>query len=655
MFGNKDRSREPSVSPATPTTPESRERTSGERSSGAESIASVETKASSITLPPLQTKGPLDEVDRMEPLLEDDPGNFDLVAPLDGESSDYSLEKRCDLLFSKEHLETIFADAKMLHRFTGFLSLHRPKSMPLLIYYLDAVKALKAISYSNAVAEALDPIEGLDFTDVPARSTVNSPLQEKADKAFATLVREDLPAYITHVWIKVVSGTVQMRVSHKLPPHLQQASEGLAETFCLTDPSRKDNPIIFASEEFHRTTQYGVSYAIGRNCRFLQGPKTSKDTVRRLATAIHETRETCEVLLNYRRDGSTFLNLLMMAPLFDNKGQIRYFIGSQVDVSNLARDCTDLEGFRRLISKMEGTNSDSEEATEDEDRDPFTSLSEMFNMDELETVRRHGGAMHREHVDDETETGVPFHRPRLILNDPSPEMAKDGDFNFHTVKTSGKLAGIYQHYVLVRPYPSLRILFASPSLRVPNMLQSPFLDRINAPRDRMDKLKSALANGQSISAQIRWVSGTRADEEGRRRNIHCTPLLNQNGQIGVWMVILCDSDGGDGNGGRRFRAAPPIASQIGNHRPKENKEHMSPGMGRGRAPTPRDHIVGTMAKDPRERMNGNHAGEYKDREFGGALHPATRVDSRSTTRHSPRDRLPIPNGENGSIESFRLE
>lgn len=29
---------------------------------------------------------------------------------------------------------------------------------------------------------------------------------------------------------------------------LYSLSEGLAETFCLTDPSKTDNPIVFASE-----------------------------------------------------------------------------------------------------------------------------------------------------------------------------------------------------------------------------------------------------------------------------------------------------------------------------------------------------------------------------------------------------------------------
>jgi hypothetical protein len=50
--------------------------------------------------------------------------------------------------------------------------------------------------------------------------------------------------------------------------------------------------------EFHRTTQYGVSYAIGRNCRFLQGPKTNRSSVARFGKAAKEGKDHSEVLLN---------------------------------------------------------------------------------------------------------------------------------------------------------------------------------------------------------------------------------------------------------------------------------------------------------------------------------------------------------------------
>lgn len=229
--------------------------------SSADSVISYESVAPSIAtqqLGPLQQKGgTLDEGDRLSPLLEDDPHSFDLVpAPIENERALFSLENRSDQLFSKEHLHAIFADTASLLRFTSFLSTYRPNSLPKLVYYLDALKALRAINYANAVAEALEPIDGLNFTETRARSTVNASLEEKANQAFDILVRDDLPAFITHVFVQVASASISKRVTGNLPPMLREASEGLAEVFCLTDPSRTDNPIIFASEGRYHPLHY---------------------------------------------------------------------------------------------------------------------------------------------------------------------------------------------------------------------------------------------------------------------------------------------------------------------------------------------------------------------------------------------------------------
>lgn len=202
-----------------------------------------------MLLAPLQTKGPIEDSDDFDPLEVDDPKSYDLVQPSSERyPQPFSLEARSGLLFSREHLEVIFSDPTLLIPFTAFLSSFRPQSVPVLVYYLDAVKALKAIAYANAVTEALEPIPGHEFTALPVRCTLNSILEDKASKAFDLLVNEDLPAYITHQYIKIVSLNVIRRVTGTLAPHLRESSEGLAEVFCLSDPSRKDNPIIFASE-----------------------------------------------------------------------------------------------------------------------------------------------------------------------------------------------------------------------------------------------------------------------------------------------------------------------------------------------------------------------------------------------------------------------
>lgn len=390
-------------------------------------------------------------------IAEDDPTSYDLLAPntaVGQKASTYSIERRGEEMFSTEHLRAIFDDPAALLKFTSFLGSHRPESVPILIYYLDALKALRAIRYANAVSEALEPLEGHAFTESIPPSTRNPALEEKARQAFQAMVDEDLPAFITHTWIGVVSASIHRRITGTLPPHLREASEGLAEVFCLSDPSRPDNPIVFASEEFHRVTQYGNSYAMGRNCRFLQGPRTNKSSVRRLGQAVRAGKEHCEVFLNYRRDGSPFMNLLMIAPLRDSRGTLRYFIGAQVDVSGLAKECAELEALQRMLGGMDSNDKHGDDGNDR--KDEFQELSEMLNISELEIVRKYGGRMHREHAEENDDTGTTWHRPRLLIKDPSAERIDDGAHNHHhnhgteqspplRQSVHGKLNGVYQH------------------------------------------------------------------------------------------------------------------------------------------------------------------------------------------------------------------
>ena len=344
-----------------------------------------------------------------------------------------------------------------------------------------------------------------------------------------------------------------------MPTDLRDASEGLAEVFCLSDPSRHDNPIILASDEFHRTTQYGMDYAIGRNCRFLQGPRTNPFSVQRIKERLKAGQEHVETFLNYRRDGSPFMNLLLCAPLFDSKGQVRYFLGAQVDVSGLAKDCTKLDGLKHLVEGQK-QGVDRKDPIPKSSLQCCQELGEMFDASELEVVRRHGGAIHQMRDHDANGQDANWNTQYLVIEDdltpqPSPQttpvvsdMSKPGTVKPASSPSNGRLAGVYEHYLLVRPSSSLRILFASPSLRVPGMLQSPLLSRVGGSGRMRDQIAQALGDGQGVTARVRWISSTRrsslseSEQRGRFRWLHCTPLRGVNGTIGIWMVVVLDDE-----------------------------------------------------------------------------------------------------------------
>lgn len=252
------------------------------------------------------------------------------------------------------------------------------------------------------------------------------------------------------------------------------------------------------------------------------------------------------------------MNLLMTAPLSDSRGKIRYFIGAQVDVSGLLKECSDLESLQRILDREKAVKKDKakQSLTNAERQDELRDLSEMLNIHELDTVRRHGGKMHKAAPQDVSSPGSRAKEnwaPNRILIQ-GGEVDGTASPNDSISRFSGRLTGVYEHYLLVRPYPSLRILFASPSMRVPGILQSPFLARIGgSPRVR-DELTQALADGRGVTAKVRWV--TKTDVEGRNRWIHCTPLLGVNSAVGVWMVVVVDDD--RDTLGRKIRQAPAV-------------------------------------------------------------------------------------------------
>jgi hypothetical protein len=129
------------------------------------------------------------------------------------------------------------------------------------------------------------------------------------------------------------------------------------------------------------------------------------------------------------------MNLLMMAPLLDSRGKLRYFIGAQVDVSGLVKDCTDLDAMQRMLDREDGLEVP-------EEKDEFQLLSEMYNDSELDTIRRHGGKMHREHLTDQDDASV-HHRPRVLIQDQSTFDVDRAEKP--SPRAEGRLSGPYKH------------------------------------------------------------------------------------------------------------------------------------------------------------------------------------------------------------------
>ncbi|KQR82165.1 histidine kinase dimerization/phosphoacceptor domain -containing protein [Sphingomonas sp. Leaf343] len=133
----------------------------------------------------------------------------------------------------------------------------------------------------------------------------------------------------------------------------------------ITDPSEPDNPIVFCNEAFQKLTGYDRDEIIGRNCRFLQGPDTSRDDVARVRTAVAAQADIAVDLLNYRKDGSTFWNALYLSPVRNDAGDVVFFFASQLDVTERVQAQITIAGEKTAVEReVEARTADLKAALE---------------------------------------------------------------------------------------------------------------------------------------------------------------------------------------------------------------------------------------------------------------------------------------------------
>ncbi len=114
---------------------------------------------------------------------------------------------------------------------------------------------------------------------------------------------------------------------------LQHAVNINREGIIITDSQADDEPIIYVNEGFERLTGYPAEEVLGKNCRFLQGPDTDPDQTLRIRRALAEGSKIALEILNYRKDGQAFWNLISITPIYDGQGRVVNRIGVQLDVT----------------------------------------------------------------------------------------------------------------------------------------------------------------------------------------------------------------------------------------------------------------------------------------------------------------------------------
>lgn len=139
----------------------------------------------------------------------------------------------------------------------------------------------------------------------------------------------------------------------KLADALSLTTNEIDQAVVIADAKDSDLRVVYANRAFEAITGYASSYAVGRNCRFLQRDERDQPEIHKIRQAIAARASVSVTIRNYRKDGTPFWNGLRLLPVFSEARELTYYVGLMRDVS-VAASLSDLNCSERHIDPLTG-------------------------------------------------------------------------------------------------------------------------------------------------------------------------------------------------------------------------------------------------------------------------------------------------------------
>ncbi len=116
--------------------------------------------------------------------------------------------------------------------------------------------------------------------------------------------------------------TNALRETVKISSALLTVTGHLDRGVAITDPMLEDSPLIYVNDFYTQMTGYAREELVGRNPRMLQGDETSPAELKRVGKLLSSGQTYHGSLVNYRKDGTPFMNHLSIYPVFNSDREV---------------------------------------------------------------------------------------------------------------------------------------------------------------------------------------------------------------------------------------------------------------------------------------------------------------------------------------------
>jgi len=158
-------------------------------------------------------------------------------------------------------------------------------------------------------------------------------------------IRQNGQDYLVGIWSDVTVEKTAMAEIRKLQLAIAQSPESVVITGL-------DARIEYVNEAFERITGYTRAEALGCNPRILQSGKTPIETYRAMWDTLAQGEPWRGELINRRKDGSEYVELVNIAPIRQPDGQITHYLAIKEDITDKKRMGDELERYRVHLEQL---------------------------------------------------------------------------------------------------------------------------------------------------------------------------------------------------------------------------------------------------------------------------------------------------------------
>ncbi len=117
---------------------------------------------------------------------------------------------------------------------------------------------------------------------------------------------------------------------------LESAVKNSKDGILITEAGHLDKPspkLLYVNKAFTSITGYDLAEVLGQTPRMLQGPKTDRNQLDKIRTALSRQEPVQAELVNYRKDGSEFWVELNIVPVVNKRGNLTHWLAVQRDIT----------------------------------------------------------------------------------------------------------------------------------------------------------------------------------------------------------------------------------------------------------------------------------------------------------------------------------